>query len=729
MTRTLFFVVAAIFSSMAAAQPLTLERIVSDPLLTGAKPFKPALSPDGERATWLAARSDDLERFDLWQYQINDGSISRLVDSTLFEEGELSEEEKARRERMRVYGKGLLSYQWDKTGDALLFPIGGDLWLYQLADGKARQITHTPEFETDAKFSPKGNFISYIRDQNLYVTELKSGKETQLTFDGKGAIKNGMAEFVAQEEMDRMTGYWWSPDESQLAYLQVDESGVELVVRNEIYADGIRLTEQRYPYAGKDNAKLKLGVVKVNGGDTHWVEGASDQGGYLPRVNWNRDGSALTWQWQSRDQHTLQLWQWQPEDHARQLLLTETSNSWVNLSNDLHFLKQSGFIWSSERTGFRHLYVIDPKAKSVRSLTSGDWVVDALEAVDEASGWVYFSGRKDTPIERHLYRVKLSGGDVERVSKRAGFHSPVFSDDGSVYLDNYSSTRQPPQMSLHRADGQHLTWIEENAIDENHPLKAYWSDWTQPSYGILNADNGMALHYRLYEPKREAGKRYPVVVKVYGGPGAQTVKDSWSRHDYFLQYLIQQGYGVLQLDNRGSTARGLAFESEIYKHLGKVEVADQVKGVEMLRTLDWVDPDRIAIYGHSYGGYMALMGLFTAPDYFAAGVSGAPVTDWSLYDTHYTERYLSQPQVNGVGYDKSAVFPYVEGLKGQLFVYHGMADDNVLYQNSTKLYKTLQDAGKLYESKDYPGSKHSMRGKSVQLHLMRTIEDFLNRRL
>ncbi|WP_084144543.1 S9 family peptidase [Ferrimonas kyonanensis] len=728
--RRILFTGLLCCSAWLSAEPLTLSRIVSEPSLAGSQPSKPALSPDGQRVTWLAPREDDLERYDLWQYQLSSGQRTRLVDSTLFEEGELSEEEKARRERQRIYGKGLLEYQWDTQGKALLFPIGGDIWLYRLASGKPQQLTRTEAFETDARFSPKGNYVSFIRQQNLVVIDLRTGQEQLLTLDGKGALKNGMSEFVAQEEMDRMSGYWWSPDETAIAFLQVDESPVEQVIRNEIFADGIKLTEQRYPYAGKDNASVRIGVVSLDGGAIQWLPGARDNGGYLPRVNWNADGSAVTWQWQSRDQQTLQLWQWRKADQRRSLLLTETSRSWINLSDDLHFLhSQPGFIWSSERSGFRHLYLMDDQGNLVRQLTEGDWAVDAVEAIDEAGGWVYFSGRRDTPLQRHLYRVSLKGGEVQRLSQRAGFHQPVFSDDGSVYLDHFSSTRQPPQLSLHQADGKTISWIAENAIEGDHPLVRYWSDWTQPEYGTLKADNGMTLYYRLFKPKTRPGQRYPVVVRVYGGPHAQTVRDSWSRHDYFTQYLVQQGFAVFQLDNRGSAARGLAFESEIYRRLGQVEVADQVVGAQYLKSLSWVDPDRIGIYGHSYGGYMTLMSLFTAPDSFAAGVSGAPVTDWSLYDTHYTERYLAHPASNAEGYRLSSVFPYVDQLKGQLFVYHGMADDNVLYQNSTKLYKSLQDAGKLYESKDYPGSKHSMRGKSVQLHLMATIEDFLKRRL
>ena len=305
----------------------------------------------------------------------------------------------------------------------------------------------------------------------------------------------------------------------------------------------------------------------------------------------------------------------------------------------------------------------------------------------------------------------------------------MLASDFNTYLDAYSSISQPKQISLHTIDGQHMTWLSENALNESHPLSPYLDEWVTPEFGSLMSDDEQAtLYYKLYKPKNMApGKQYPVIVRVYGGPHAQRVTNNWNSKEYMTQYLVQQGYIVFQLDNRGSNYRGTAFEFPIYEELGNIEVVDQITGVKYLHSLPYVDKERVGIYGHSYGGYMAIMAMFKAGDYFQAGVSGAPVTDWMLYDTHYTERYLNHPQANEGGYSLSSVFPYIDGLKGPLYLYHGMADDNVLFTNTTKLIKAMQDKNKQFELMTYPGSKHSMRGKKVQMHLSTSIVDFFNR--
>ena len=711
---------------------LSIERLYASPALAGTSPRGLKLSPDGKRVTYLAGRKDDQYFYDLWQMDVASGKQSILLDADKLTIGELSDEEKARRERQRIYGQGIMEYFWSDDSQAMLIPASGVLYYFSVDDAEVNLLPTGEGFVTDARLSPKGNYVSFVRDQNLFVLELKTSKLTAMTTDGGGAIKNAMAEFVAQEEMDRMTGYWWSPDESAIAYTRIDESGVELVTRNEIYADGIKLTEQRYPYAGKNNVTIKLVVVTLADQKKSWVDLGKEQDIYLPRVNWLPDSKRLSYQWQSRDQQTLDLRvvSLAQIDKSR-VLVEERSDAWVNLNNDLHFLKQQeSFIWASERDGFNHLYLIGLDGKVKKQLTSGDWTVDEVELVDEKTGWIYFTGRKTLVTEKHLYRVPLNGGDVENISQRSGMHSPVFAENEAVYLDYFSSLSQPPQISLHGDKGQQLAWVEENEVNKSHPLYPFFGLWQLPEFGQAKAEDGQALQYRLFKPTNfSADKQYPVVVRVYGGPHAQLVVNSWSEHDYFTQYLLQQGYIVFQLDNRGSAHRGTQFEHVIYQHLGEAEVNDQKAGVDYLRTLPFVDGDNIALYGHSYGGYMALMVLFKAPDYFKAAISGAPVTDWALYDTHYTERYLGHPQENAEGYEASSVLPYVKGYQSGLLMYHGMADDNVLFENSTKVYKALQDEGKLFQMIDYPGSKHSMRGEKVRTHLYRSLADFLEREL
>jgi len=742
------FMFMLMFSNANAAQ-LSIERIYSSPSLNGKTPKSLKISPDGSRVTYLQGKNDNLNRYDLWEYNLASKENKLLVNSQdLFSGTEtLSNEEKSRRERQRIYGLGIMEYKFSSDGSALLFPLNGDIYYYHLANKTAKRLTETSVFETDIKFSPKGNYVSFIREQNIFILNIKSGKEKQLTRDGgNNNIKNGMSEFVAQEEMDRMTGYWWSPNEKYIAFLRVDETPVKTVIRNEIYAERIELIKQRYPSTGTNNVIIQLAITDIKGEKTRFVEldkakstfskgsllATDENDFYIPRVKWFPNSKNLSYQWQSRDQKTLKLKSYNLKNRKQKTLLTENSTHWINLNKDLVFLRDSkSFIWASERDGFKHLYHFTNEGKLINQLTQGEWVVDSIKHIDEDNGVIYFTGRADTPLERHLYRVPLAGKSPEhvaRLSKRNGFHTISFSNDSKSYIDSFSNINTPKQVSLHQANGEHITWLAENKVNNEHPMSPYYDSLIQPKFGTLDSSDGKTiLYYKLYTPKNMTpGKTYPVIVNVYGGPHAQRVKNIWQGAD-FTQYMLQQDYIIFQLDNRGSNYRGTAFEFPIYEKLGEIEVNDQITGVKHLHTLPFVDKERIGIYGHSYGGYMALMTMFKAGNYFKAGVSGAPVTDWLLYDTHYTERYLNHPKTNIDGYDKSSVFPYISGLSGPLMIYHGMADDNVLFTNTTKLIKALQDENKQFELMTYPGSKHSMRGKKVKVHLNNTIMSFFDR--
>ena len=704
-------------STALNAETLTIERIFSSPSLDGNAPRALKVSPDGERVTFLKGKQTDYERLDLWEYHIESGETRMLFDSNDLQSGEevLSDEEKARRERMRLSGSGIVSYQWSDDGKALLFPLGGDVFYHKLGEKGAKQLLDTEAFETDIKLSPKGNYISFIRDQNLYVKHIASGKETAITKEGGGNIKFGMAEFVAQEEMGRMTGYWWSPDESKIAFTKVDESPVDVITRSEIYADDIKLIEQKYPKAGTPNVLVELAIQDISSGDRTWVDLGDDKDIYFARGKWMPNSSTFTYQWQTRDQQTLELRAFDITESKQKVLLTESSDTWVNLHDDLYFLKEQGqFIWASERDGFKHLYLFDNNGKLVKQLTKGDWVVDSVEAIDTANNRLYFSGRKDTPLESHVYSVSLDGGDITRVTELGAYHSAAFSKDASIFIDRFSTINSPAQVSLNSATSERITW-------------------TAPEFGDITTKDGATLKYRIYTPesaKQNPKQKHPVIVYLYGGPHAQVVTNSWAGNRGLLfQHWVDQGYVVFTLDNRGSNYRGKGFEDPIYKKMGFIEVEDQVAGVEFLRTLPFVDAERIGVHGHSYGGYMTLMTMFKAGDYFAAGVSGAPVTDWRLYDTHYTERYMGNPNTDDDAYTASSVFPYAKDLKGDLLIYHGMADDNVLFTHSTMLYKHLQDLAIPFETMDYPGKKHSIRGKQTGIHLYKTVTNFFNRNL
>jgi dipeptidyl-peptidase 4 len=734
----------------AQAGDLPISRIFSAPDLSGPSLRGVQISPDGQRVTFLQGKADNKDKLDLWEYNIRSGKMRVLVDSSalLADEGRLSDEELQRRERQRISSlSGIVEYLFAPSGQALLFPLGGDLFYYDLrapADKAVRRLTQTAATETDAKFSPLGHYVSFIRAQNLYVLDLATGRERALTTDGGGLIKNGMAEFIAQEEMGRNTGYWWSPDEQRIAYARTDESPVSEHQRFEINAEDVSVFTQRYPETGSPNVLMDLKSIELKSGTVMNLDLGPDRDIYLARVDWFPDGRHVAAQRQSRDQRRLDLLKIDPQTGKSTVLLSETSATWVDLNDELTFLAtRPAFIWASSRTGYQHLYLYDFDGKLIRPLTTGNWMVvgdgrgRALVSVDEAQQRIYFTANERSPLERHLYWAPLDfTKPPTRITDEMGWHTVAVSPDHQFFLEVYSNPERPPRVQLRRIDGRLMTTLIDNALDDSHPYGPYRDAHRRTEFGTLKAADGQTLYYQMLKPEHfDPARKYPVIFDVYGGPGAQRVRQAWGGYPrgnegFFRQVLAQDGFVVFTLDNRGSGFRGVAFESVIKGRLGQIEVADQVEGVKYLRSLPFVDPKRIGMFGWSYGGYVTLMCLFTAPDYFQAGVSGAPVTDLRLYDTHYTERYLGTPQQNAAGYEATSAFTYANGLRAPLLVIHGMADDNVLFTNSTKLFKRLQELDKPFDVMIYPGGKHGLlRHADMGPHAYEMIKRFFDQNL
>ena len=728
------------------------------PDLSGASLRSPQISPDGRLVTYLRGSERDKDRLDLWAYDIKKGHHHLLVDSARLapQEQAPSAEEEQRRERQRTSAlSGIVEYQFSPDSRYLLVPLAGDLYVYDLQAKPAeavRRLTHTASYETDARFSPRGHYVSFIRDQNLIVYDLASGQEQAITHEGRGPVSFGMAEFIAQEEMARTTGYWWAPDERRIAFTRVDESPVPEVERFEIYADRTQVIKQRYPAAGSPNAIVQLFVTELEppeaAADTHppvQIDLGSNPDFYLARVSWFPDSSAIAVQREARDQKSLTLLRADPVSGATTELLKEQSETWVELNDNLTLLGQSHqLIWASSRSGLQHLYLYDWDGKLIRPLTQGEWQVtgdndtQGMRAVDEKRGLVYFTANKESPLERHLYSVSLTDPSVpiERITVDSGWHAVAMSGDARMFLDTFSTPDQPPSLTLRSATGASLADLVPNKVTRGHPYAPYMSDHLPTELGTLTAKDGQTLYYQIIKPRDlEPGHRYPVIVDVYGGPGNQLVRKAWGAYPrgnqgFFRQYLAQNGYVVFTLDNRGSGSRGVRFETALFHHLGSVEIQDQVTGVDFLKTLPYVDPARIGVFGWSYGGYMALMCMLQAPDVFAAGVSGAPVTDWRLYDTHYTERFMGTPQSDADGYTRSSVLNYAANLRGPLLIMHGMADDNVLFTHSTTLFKKLQDLNEPFEIMTYPGGKHGLlRHADMGRHAYMTVKRFFDRTL
>jgi dipeptidyl-peptidase 4 len=732
--RLLLCLLAALSAVPASAERLTLDRIHADPALGGPGVRSLRVSPDGERVTFLRGRADNQFQLDLWEFNMKDKTKHRLVDSKQLVPNEnLSLEEKARRERARTASlSGILSYSWSPDGKQLLVPIAGDLYLVDVNRPEAARKVATGNVG-DPKISPKGRYVSYVRDQNLFVIDLATGQERQLTTDGKGTVHNGEAEFVAQEEMDQHTGYYWAPDDSAIAYRRYDEAQVPVARRFEIFADRTEVIDQRYPAAGAKNVEIDLMIVNPATGAQKKVDLGPEKDIYLVRADWSADGRTLVYQRQSRDQKRLDLVAVDAASLAQRPLLSETSKTWVSIHDDLRFLGgQKAFIWASERSGRKHLYLYDLSGKLLHAISSGEWGVDNILAVDEQAGKVYIASNKDAVVDKQAYALNLDGsnaGKPVRLTKQDGWHDDVFARNGKIFVDTFSDPNTPPQVSIRRADGSMVEWLEHNELNAQHPYANYAKDHLPTEYGSIQAHDGQTLYYSMIKPANfDATKRYPVFLFTYGGPHSQRVTRQWG--NLFNQYMAQQGFVVFVLDNRGSSRRERAFTDVIYGNLGAHEVEDQLTGIDWLAQQSFVDPKRVGVFGWSYGGFMTLRLLEAGSSKIAMGVSVAPVTDWSLYDTHYTEQFVgATPQSDPAAYERSGVFAHLDGLKSPLLLVHGMADDNVLFTNSTRLIDALVNRNVRFELMTYPGAKHGISSRAGQRHVYGLIEAFFKKNL
>jgi dipeptidyl-peptidase-4 len=716
----------------AQAMPLTPQRVFADPDLSGPKAVGVKLSPDGELLTYLKPKEDNAHIQDLWAVPVKGGEPYRLIDADSLSSPDkaLSEAEKARRERMRVSARGVVAYDWSDDSKSILVPLDGDIYMIDRATKAVKRLTDTPGDEVDAKLSPDGKSASYVRDQTLYVRDLASGAETQVTPKGEGAISYATAEFIAQEELSRYTGYWWSPTAKQIAYEKSDESGVKIAERVEIGGDGVTTADQRYPFAGTPNAVVELYIKTLGQDEPVKVDLGDNPDIYLARVNWSKDGKALYVQRLSRDQKTMDLLRVDPMTGKSSLVLSETSPTWVEVYDDFRLLSDGGFIWPSERDGDKHFYLYGSDGKLIRQITHGDWPVDALEDVNEKTGDIWFTACKDTPTQHRLYKVNYKHpGEPVALTPAGGWWSASVSGGGKAFIGAYSDPQTPPQTALYDGSGKRLRWIEENRLDASHPYYPYKDEYSAPEFGELTAADGEKLEYFMLKPKGfDPTKKYPVIVSIYGGPAAKTVTKTWVKPE--LRLLQEAGYIVFSLDNRGTPGRSVKFTRSIYKQFGGPDIDDQIMGAKWLQTLPYVDAAHIGVEGWSQGGFVTLMSLTAKDTPFAAGRAGAPPTQWALYDTAYTERYMSTPQDNPEGYARSDVLNRIDNLKpGSLLLMQGMADDNVQFANSTRVMLALQKKGAPFELMLYPGERHGLKGNERNMQRFLLDLDFFNRKL
>jgi dipeptidyl-peptidase-4 len=617
---------------------------------------------------------------------------------------------------------------FNQAHTAALAQLADDLYGYSFNDGRAVRLTNAPGAEEHASFSPDGKAVAFVRGNNLYVSDFEAGRETALTQDGAPKILNGRLDWVYEEEIygrGNARAYWWSPDSSALAFLRIDDTPVPSypVVDHIPYEQ--RVEQWDYPKAGDPNPIVKLGVARVAGGSPVWMDTskypAADH--LIVRVAWSSDSRRIAYAVQNRTQTWLELNAADALSGMPRTILRESSKYWIS-ADDVEppmWLSDGSFLWASDRTGWRHLYHYSADGTLLKQVTNGKWEMRTLHGVDEPRGWVYFSGTERSPIGGDVYRIKLDGSGLRRLSAADGTHSAVFSPSMAYYVDTWSAVTTPPQTRLHAGDGTELRVLEENKV-------AALGDYrlSQPEFRQVKTRDGFVMEAMLIKPPDfDASRRYPVYQFIYGGPHIQQVKNAWGGSQYmYHQLLAQQGIIVWICDNRTASGKGSESVWPLYKNFGESELRDIEDGVAWLKEQPYVDAARIGLHGWSYGGYMTSYAL-THSTSFVMGIAGGTVADWRDYDSIYTERYMGTPEENPDGYRKSAPRFAAAGLHGALMLIHGSIDDNVHMANTLQFAYELQKAQKPFQLMLYPRSRHGITDPALVKHLRSTMFDFV----
>jgi dipeptidyl-peptidase 4 len=687
--------------SFAQKKPVTVDAVVNAP----ASRLGPITwSPDGERFI-------STDRGELSLYDIRSGKERSVIALDKLQNAAVPSPPSPVFDwtNRRV---GEHDVQWFTDGKRLLVAAAGDLFIIDINKSRADPLTQTSDFERDPKLSPDNRYVSFRRGPDLYSIEIASKVVTRLTTSGSDTLLNGQADWVYPEELDLDTAHWWSPDSRYIAYLQFDMAREPIYPQVSLLNARGLLEPERYPKAGDPNAEVRVGIVSVvdrekAGGETKWMNLGETRDFLLARVVWSPSSREVMAERLNRVQNKLDLLMADISTGASHTVLHEEDPQWINVQGEPTFLSDgSHFLWTSERSGFRHLYLYSTDGKLEKQLTSGNWQVEDVAGIDEARHRIFFTSTEDSPTERQLYAVGLDGTNKQRLTKGAGTHAVSVAPNAAYYSDDYSSLTSPRQRTFYKSDGTEARQYRAADNPSADEFEILPTEIVQ-----VKASDGTLLYGRMIKPAGfQTGKKYPAVVVVYGGPGAQYVLNHWSGLTWD-QVLAHKGFVVWQLDNRGSTGRGHAFESVLYHDMGEHELSDQKEGIQYLISQGFVDPQRIGLYGWSYGGYMTLYTITHAPGLIKAAIAGAPVTNWRNYDTIYTERYMGLPEADEEGYKKSAPVLSAAGLDGtRLLMIHNVEDDNVHFQNSIQMAEALEKAGKQFFMLVYPQKTHHVSG-------------------
>lgn len=605
-----------------------------------------------------------------------------------------------------------------------------DLYYFDIGRLRARRLTADAEEEEVPTVAPSGRLVSFVREADLFVVSTDGAFVRRLTSDGNPDRLNGKLDWVYQEEVfgrGDFVGHWWSPNSRMITFLQLDESSVPHTVIVNNQENGQKVESQLYPKAGDPNPVVRLGLVSPADGSLRWADlsAYSREEFLIVEVTWGPASDRILIQIQNRQQTWLDLVEVKASDGTTRRLLHETTPAWVSVLGAPRWLNDGSFIWESERDGYRHLYHYSADGQLLGRLTSGEWDVSSIRGLDDEHGYVYFTAGKDHVVDLELYRVLFDGSGLEPLTTKPGTHSVSLSPQDTMFLDTWSDVSSPPRVWLFDTSGKEIRAVQANT---DLPLADY--ELGSVEFFEIPARDGFEMEAMWIKPPDfDASRRYPVLVYVYGGPQTPTVRNRWGNKTYLWhQMLAEQGYLILLCDNRSASGKGVRPAWSVYRNLGKVELRDLEDAVGWLKTQPFADPDRIGLWGWSYGGFMTSYAL-THSSLFKVGIAGAPVTDWHLYDSIYTERYMELPQNNPEGYRASSVVLAADQLSGRLLLLHGTTDDNVHIQNSIQLIDHLQKADKSFDMMFYPGARHGVRNPRQVLHLRTLMTRFVKENL
>ena len=708
----------------------SIDKWQQKPSILGTQPRAVKWSHDSEYCAFLWD-SDGYDIYDIFAYSVRKNSFKRLTDVSELKAGSSPRQEKKQseiKERMRVHGGGISSYVWHPKKNDIYFPFMGDIFKVSVDKGNVERITRTAAEELDPKISPSGEWLSFVRSNDLWLLNLTKGGEIQLTDSGSETILNGVSDYISLEELGRYSAYEWGPIGNAIAYVTADVSPVRKLTIPDYRGKYVSVKEQRRPRAGGANPEYTVNVVFIRDGKKIKIDIGDEKDFYITGLLWDPVGRYLLVLKESRDLKTVYFYQADSLTGEAEIINIEKDIKWVNIHNQFFRFSSDGdrLYYTSEREGWNHLYELNLNNRTEKKLTKGNWEITDINYIDRSNN-IYFTSTRISPHQRHLEKLIIKTSKIEQLTYVEGWHECMVSPDGESAVELYQNNDKPGDLYYFKMNSSYkrtrITYSQNEEFDEMMI--------NEPAFLTMKSRaDGKMIFARMWRPERpEPRYRYPAVITIHGGGYSQSVRRAWRYTDIFHSILTNRGFIVLDIDYRGSFGYGREWRTDVYKRVGDIDLEDIMTGVEYLKSLPYVNSDRIGVWGWSYGGFLTCMAMFKKGKHFKAGVAVAPVCRWENYDSHYTEERFGKPQENRVIYRRGSPISYAKNLNGNLLLIHGVIDDNVHFQDTVQLAEELINRNKKFDIIFYPGGLHGIRGPGYHKHLFRSILDYFTKHL